>query len=106
MRTKKPGPSEEGPGSCRERWTLEVHAAHATGRIACGRSGLLGLVGDDGLGGEEQSRDGRCVLQRRAGDLDRGTQKLLISCGVLLALRLNESPTPTIAVGLGPKLHT
>jgi hypothetical protein len=32
---------------------------------------LLRLVGDDGLGGEEQRRDRRGVLQRRAGDLGR-----------------------------------
>ena len=49
----------------------EVHAAHAAGRIACRRSGLLGLVSDNGFGRQEQSRDGRCVLQCRAGDLDR-----------------------------------
>src|SRR5690606_15145647 len=30
---------------------------------------LLGLVGDDGLGGEEERRDGGGVLQRRAGHL-------------------------------------
>jgi hypothetical protein len=40
-----------------------VVAAHA------GAGFLLGLVGDDRLGGEEQGRDRRRVLQRRAGDL-------------------------------------
>ena len=40
---------------------------------------LLGLVGDDRLGGEEQRRDRRRVLQRRAGHLggvgDAGLQR-------------------------------
>src|SRR4051812_16610116 len=49
----------------------EVHAAHAAGRVAGRSSVLLRLVGDDRLGGEEQRRDGRGVLQRRAGDLGR-----------------------------------
>lgn len=49
---------------------LEVHAAHAAGGIACG-SRLLRLVSDNSFGRQEQSRDGRCVLQCRAGDLDR-----------------------------------
>src|SRR3954465_3818210 len=49
----------------------EVHAAHATVATGHGRSGLLRLLGDDGLGGEEERRDGRGVLQRRAGHLGR-----------------------------------
>src|SRR4051812_47509208 len=53
------------------RTDLEVHAAHATVATRHGRSGLLWLVGDDGLGGEEERRDGSGVLQRRAGDLGR-----------------------------------
>ena len=50
--------------------TSEAHAAHlvATGSH---RRSLLGLVGDDGLGGEEQRGDRRGVLQRGAGDLRR-----------------------------------
>src|SRR6266545_5041424 len=47
---------------------LEVH-------VAATRDGwgllLLRLVGDDNLGGEEQARDRRRVLQRGAGDLGR-----------------------------------
>ena len=110
VRTKKPGPSEEGPGSCRERWTLEVHAAHATGRIACGRSGLLGLVGDDGLGGEEQSRDRRCVLQRRAGDLgrvdDARREQVLVLAGrgVEAVPRAGCGPCPTTTPASRPAL--
>src|SRR5437773_9488738 len=50
------------------RRTLEVahatHVGHATGHAAGGGS-RLGLVGDDGLGGEEQGCDRRRVLQRR-----------------------------------------
>src|SRR4051794_13241810 len=47
----------------------EVHAAHAAvAATGHGRS-LLRLVGHDGLGGEEQRRDRRSVLQRRASDL-------------------------------------
>src|SRR6185437_13672901 len=49
------------------RLDLEVHVTAATG--GRGRSSLLGLLRDDRLGGEEQRRDGRRVLQRRAGDL-------------------------------------
>src|SRR5688572_22719086 len=49
----------------------EVHAAHAAVATRHGRGGLLRLVGDDGLGGEEERRYGCCVLQRRAGDLGR-----------------------------------
>ena len=82
------GGYEKGPG-CRSRpgpfvrEDSEVHAAHATGRVARGCAGLLRLVGDDRLGGEEQRGDGRRVLQRRAGDLDRvgdaGRQQILVS---------------------------
>ena len=46
---------------------------------------LFGLVGDDGLGGEEQRRDRRRVLQRRAGDLggidDAGLDQVLVLAG-------------------------
>src|SRR5699024_9794386 len=49
-----------------------------------GRSGLR-LVGHDGLGGEEQARDGGRVLQRGAGDLDRvddpGGDQVLVPAG-------------------------
>ena len=56
---------------------------HATRRVA-GRSGdLLGLVGDDGLGGEEQRGDRRGVLQRRARDLRRVDDALREQVAVL-----------------------
>src|SRR6478735_2960003 len=63
-----------GPGDrVRLRWGSEAHAAHATHVVATGhgRRVLLGLVGDDGLGREEERRDRGCVLQRRARHLDR-----------------------------------
>src|SRR6478672_5750658 len=44
----------------------EVHAAHAARRVTHG-GGLLGLVGHDGLGCEEERRDRGGVLQRRPG---------------------------------------
>src|SRR3954452_19885960 len=47
----------------------EVHAAHAAVAAGHGRSVLLRLVGDDGLGGEEERREGGGVLQRGAGHL-------------------------------------
>ena len=59
-----PGASASGSRELGAR-SSEVHVA------AAGHGGgvLLGLVGDDGLGGEEQGGDRRRVLQRRAGDL-------------------------------------
>src|SRR5215469_15839007 len=50
------------------RWTLEVHVAAAGGG---GGGVLLRLLGDHCLGGEEQRRDGRRVLQRGTRDLRR-----------------------------------
>src|SRR3546814_4100235 len=52
-----------------------AHAAHATGRVAH-RGGLLRLVGNDSLGGEEQGRDGGRVLQGRAGRSEEHTSEL------------------------------
>src|SRR5690606_28958163 len=62
---------------------LEVlHAPHAG--AGSGR-GLLGDVGDDRLGGEEQRGDRRRVLERRAGDLggvdDAGLLEVLVIAG-------------------------
>src|SRR5262245_55626742 len=62
--------------------TLEV--LHATAGHRRGAL-LLGLVGDDGLGGEEQGRDRGGVLQRRPGDLggvdDPGLGEGLVGAG-------------------------
>src|SRR5271157_3660881 len=67
-------------------WDLEVHTAHAAGRVARGGGRLLRLVGDDGLGRQEQPRAGRRVLQRRPGDLDRvgnaGLEQILVLIGL------------------------
>ena len=87
--TKKPGPTRE-PGLFRTTdffvlMDLEVHTAHAAGRVARGCGRLLRLVGDDGLGRQEQRRDGRRVLQRRTGHLDRvgnaGLEQVLVLTG-------------------------
>src|ERR1700744_4515743 len=67
---EKPGPTW-GPGFSLSDADLEVHTAHATGRVAGRSGGLLRLVGNDGLGGQEQRRDGSRVLQRRTRHLDR-----------------------------------
>src|SRR5579862_2203282 len=46
------------------------HAAHSTAAAARGRLGLLlGLLGDHGLGGEQEAGDRGSVLQRAAGYL-------------------------------------
>src|SRR5207244_1129999 len=49
------------------RGGLEV--LHASAALAVVAAGALRLVGNDGLGGEEQRRNRCCVLQRGAGDL-------------------------------------
>src|SRR2546426_5622355 len=49
-----------------------VHAAHAACAGGSGSGSLLIFfldVSDEGFGGEHEARDGRCVLQREAGDL-------------------------------------
>ena len=65
--------------------TLEVHPTHAAVAAWHRRRCLLRLVGDDRLGGEEQRSDGRGVLQRRPGHLDRvddaGLDQVLVLAG-------------------------
>src|SRR5215207_9084765 len=59
----------------------EVHATHL---VAAGRNRVpLGLVGDDGLGGEEEAGDRRGVLQRRARHLGRVDDALREQVAVL-----------------------
>src|SRR3954466_11004396 len=66
---RRSGPPPSGSAGT-TRWPgSEVHAAHAAVAAGHGRSVLLRLVGDDGLGGEEERRDGGGVLQRGAGHL-------------------------------------
>src|SRR3954471_2302821 len=68
---RRSGPPLSGSAGT-TRWPgSEVHAAHAAVAAGHGRSVLLRLVGDDGLGGEEERRDGGGVLQRRPGHLGR-----------------------------------
>src|SRR5207302_6420874 len=81
------GPRGEGPALawCWEVRELEVHpvAAVPTGHSRC--AFLLRLLDDDRLGGEEERRDRRCVLQRRAGHLggvdDAGLHEVLVLAG-------------------------
>ena len=68
-------PSERGgtggPTPCRDVRTWTQKSMSPPPGIAGRRLVLLRLVRDHGLGGEEQRRDRRGVLQRRAGDLGR-----------------------------------
>src|SRR2546425_12383545 len=63
-----------------------VHPAHATAPGHRGHLLLLLLLHHHALGGEEQSRDGRGVLQRSAGDLGRvdhtGRDQILVLVGL------------------------
>src|SRR5687767_14585869 len=77
-----------------------VHAAHAATAghpAARGFLLLLGNLGDEGLGGQQQRRDRRGVLQRRTHHLDRvddaGRHQVL----VLVARRVvPSSPWPSL----------
>src|SRR5699024_5292301 len=64
----------------------EAHATHVTSATSRGRGLRLGLVGHDGLGGEEQTGDRTSVLQRRAGHLhrvvDTGGEQVLVLTGL------------------------
>src|SRR5687768_1530792 len=71
------------------RTGLEVHSAHVTATGA--RNGslfLLRLVGDDDLGGEEQTSDRAGVLQRRTRHLGWVDDPRLEQIGVLTGLRV------------------
>src|SRR5207247_4917107 len=71
-----------------------VHPAHATAAGHRGHLLLLLLLHHHALSGEEQSRDGRGVLQRRAGDLgwvDHASQHqvlVLVGLGVVAEVQL------------------
>jgi UDP-N-acetylglucosamine 2-epimerase (non-hydrolysing) len=65
------GVQEEAPSVGTPVLVAREESERPEGVEGHGRRGLLGLVGDDGLGGEEQRRDRRRVLQRRAGHLGR-----------------------------------
>src|SRR6266487_662925 len=63
-----------------------VHPAHATAARHRGYLAVLLLLHHHALGGEQQSRDGRGVLQRRARDLgrvdDAGRDQILVLVGL------------------------
>ena len=80
-----------GPGTLRKQ-DLEVHATHTTGRVASRCCGLLRLVGDDGLGRQEQSRDGRRILQRRAVTLTGSATPALSRSSYSLVAALRPVP--------------
>src|SRR5438034_7330449 len=87
----RPPPFPELTGSRRS-----VHPAHATAAGHRGQLLLLLLLHHHALGGEEQSRDGRGVLQRGAGDLggvdDAGRDQILVLVD-RKSTRLNSSHT-------------
>src|SRR5664280_1281109 len=84
----------------------EAHAAHLIAARGS-RSGLLGLVGDDDLGGEEQRGNGRGVLQCRAGDLSRVDDALGDQVDVLAVGRVQTPARGQVADLLShhPALH-
>jgi len=69
---------------------LEVHAAHAAagGHAAGARAALLGQFGDHGFGGDQESRDGGRVLDRRANHLGRVDDALGDQVAVFAGLRV------------------
>src|SRR5256712_1006554 len=73
-----------------------VHPAHAAAAGHRGHLLLLLLLRHHALGGEEQSRNGRGVLQRRAGDLgrvdDAGRDQILelVGLGVVAVVQLGR----------------
>src|SRR6266702_3194096 len=75
-----------------------VHPAHATAAGHRGHLLLLLLLHHHALRGEEQSCDGRGVLQRRAGDLgrvdDAGRDQILVlvGLGVIAVVQLGRLP--------------
>ena len=65
---------------------LEIHAAHAAARGHAGAGALVLLrqFGDHGFGGDQESRDGRRVLDRRTNHLGRVDTTLVGSMMPLL----------------------
>src|SRR5699024_9263098 len=85
------------PGGLRQDF-LEAHATHLVA-TRHRRTGGLGLVGDDGLGGEEERRDGGGVLQGRAGHLNR-----VVDAGGEAVLVLPGGRVDAIGAGQAPDL--
>src|SRR5262245_2449967 len=68
---------------------LEVHAAHAAARGHAGSGrGLLRHFGDHGFGGDQESRNGSCVLDRDADHLGRVDDALGDEVAVFAGLRV------------------
>src|SRR3954453_5125708 len=78
------------PSSTVMGWDLEVHAAHtaARGHAAAGLSVLLRQFGHHGFGGDQESRNRGCVLDRRTDDLGRVDDALLDEVAVFTGLRV------------------
>ncbi len=70
--SKTKGPGDAG-ARCVLRWSERglVHPAHAAARRTRRRRLVFLLLHDHAFGREQQPRDGRGVLERRAGDLGR-----------------------------------
>src|SRR5690625_3186178 len=75
-----------------------AHAAHAAQVAATrhGRGVLLGLIGDDHFGGQQQSADRRGVLQRSAGHLGRVDDA---GCEHVFDVLVGRSVVTVLAVG-------
>src|SRR3954449_1080601 len=78
------------PSSTVMGWDLEVHAAHAAarGHSAAGLSVLLRQFGHHGFGGDQESRNRGCVLDRRTDHLGRVDDALLDEVAVFTGLRV------------------
>src|SRR3954449_8960924 len=78
------------PSSTVMGWDLEVHAAHAAarGHSAAGLSVLLRQLGHHGFGGDQESRNRGCVLDRRTDHLGRVDDALLDEVAVFTGLRV------------------
>ncbi len=93
-------PTQKSPGRSRGSSVYSVGLeVHATGRVAGRSRRLLRLVGDDGLGREEQRGDRCGVLQRRARDLGRVDDALSEEVAVLAgrgveAVTRGQAPRP------------
>jgi len=105
------GPSPQAAGCPRPDSEVHAahaaHAAHATAAVAVATGGrgrlLLGLLGDQGLGGQQQGRHRRRVLQRGPHDLGRvddagegldaatGEYKDLIKAGIIDPAKVTRS---------------
>src|SRR5687767_7097187 len=94
-KTKEPASLRALPIDYRLSTSSEVHVvAEATAAVVvavvvtAARFFLLGLVGDHRLGGEQQRRNGRGVLERGAGHLGRVDDAGLGEVFELLAARV------------------